>query len=255
MTLIFYKVGSQWWKEPALNLLAAAVQASAFTHVEVAIGEVAGKHGEMQNVVRIFNDNVGVELCSRTGRNPQYTYLSIGCSQVAEARMLAFARSHIGKPFSNMGMARSVTYPRTSDYRSFYCAELVAAVLKAGGLLSSDSNPGSATPSSLYKTYKSRAAVTANPYALRKVTKSETFLHRKHEYQTVPSSTTTASATSGASGNGNGGGGGGGASRIYGGSMRRQNSPPRAPFRLLSSGLVVAEDPRAIQISLASLRS
>jgi hypothetical protein len=40
VTLIFYKVGSEWWKEPALNLIAAAAQFSSYTHVEIAIGEV-----------------------------------------------------------------------------------------------------------------------------------------------------------------------------------------------------------------------
>ena len=77
VTLIFYRVGSQWWKEPALNLLAAGFQLSPYTHVELAIGEVshafllkstpthllthllypqdAGAHGMMSNVARVFN--------------------------------------------------------------------------------------------------------------------------------------------------------------------------------------------------------
>ena len=46
-------------------------------------------------------------------------------------------------------------------------AELVAAILKVGGLMDSTSNPGSATPETLFRTYKDRAAVTANPYVLR----------------------------------------------------------------------------------------
>lgn len=46
-------------------------------------------------------------------------------------------------------------------------AELVAAILKEGGLLEASSNPGSATPETLHKIYLSRAAVTANPYVLR----------------------------------------------------------------------------------------
>lgn len=47
------------------------------------------------------------------------------------------------------------------------CAELVAAILKEGGLLEASSNPGSATPETLHKIYQSRAAATANPYVLR----------------------------------------------------------------------------------------
>jgi hypothetical protein len=123
VTLVFYRVGSQWWKEPALNLLAAAAQMSSYTHVELAIGEVPGSNGMMANVARIFNDSTGVELCERTGRNPQvrrklhalhgacahdffawpqYTYLSLGCSKNAEQRMLKFTREQVGKPFDNM---------------------------------------------------------------------------------------------------------------------------------------------------------
>lgn len=38
VTLIYYKIGSEWWKEPFLNVVAAAAQMSALTHVEIAIG-------------------------------------------------------------------------------------------------------------------------------------------------------------------------------------------------------------------------
>lgn len=96
VTLIFYRVGERWWKEPFLNILAAAAQMSQLTHVEIAIGgarsriwnalartdsrtrprrlraaEEAGANGTMKNVCRVFNDKIGVELVERTGRNPQ----------------------------------------------------------------------------------------------------------------------------------------------------------------------------------------
>ena len=64
VTLIFYRVGSKWWREPTLNLLAAAAQRSAYTHVELAIGKDALDDGSMTNVVRIFNDNIGVVSCA-----------------------------------------------------------------------------------------------------------------------------------------------------------------------------------------------
>jgi hypothetical protein len=38
VTLIFYKVGEKWWREPILNIIAAAAQMSHFTHVEIALG-------------------------------------------------------------------------------------------------------------------------------------------------------------------------------------------------------------------------
>jgi len=40
VTLVFYRIGSAWYKEPALNLIAAAAQLSTYTHVELSIGEV-----------------------------------------------------------------------------------------------------------------------------------------------------------------------------------------------------------------------
>jgi hypothetical protein len=81
--------------------------------------------------------------------------------------MLHFARTCVGKPFSGTAMARSVIWPRKTDNRNFFCAELVAAVLKVGGLLDPVSNPGAATPESLHELYKGRATTTANPYVLR----------------------------------------------------------------------------------------
>ena len=44
-------------------------------------------------------------------------------------------------------------------------------MLKVGALMSTDSNPGAATPYSLYKLYSKQAAATANPYTLRSVTR------------------------------------------------------------------------------------
>ena len=153
--LIFYRVGQKWWKEPMLNLVSAAVQGSSLTHVEIAIGEEPGVNGNMTNVCRIFNDDAGVvscctahpstfpflafasspmrtrsvfcaqELVERTGRNPNYSYLALGCSQAAACKMLAYARAHVGKPFSNVGMARSILWPRTTDHSSFFCAGCV----------------------------------------------------------------------------------------------------------------------------------
>ena len=59
VTLIFYKIGI-WYREPILNVIAAAAQMSQLTHVEIAIGESHEADGSMKNVARVFNDNVGV---------------------------------------------------------------------------------------------------------------------------------------------------------------------------------------------------
>ena len=70
VTLIFYRIDSVF-NEPFLNILAAAAQLSSFTHVELAIGDTAGEFGQMKNVVRVFNDDVGetaiLEECKRCG--------------------------------------------------------------------------------------------------------------------------------------------------------------------------------------------
>ena len=58
----------------------------------------------------------------------QYSYVQLGCSKGAEQTMLAYAKTLVGKPFSNSGMARSIVYPRQTTGDSFFCAELVAAV-------------------------------------------------------------------------------------------------------------------------------
>lgn len=168
VTLVYYRLNQKWWNEPLLNIVAAAAQMSTLTHVEIAIGEEVGNNGMMSNVCRVFNDAVGVELVERTGRNPQYEYQSLGCSQAAVQKMLRFAkRECVGRPFSNTGMARSILWPRQTDRTSFFCAELVASILREGGLLEAGSNPGSATPETLYRLYHSRAACTANPHVLR----------------------------------------------------------------------------------------
>ena len=52
----------------------------------------------------------------------QYSYLSLGCSKKAEQTMLNYARSLVGKPFSNVGMARSILFPRHTTGESFFCA-------------------------------------------------------------------------------------------------------------------------------------
>lgn len=81
----------------------------------------------------------------------------------AHSRRLELVRSktflkHAQSTRCNLTVARPVRR---------FCAELVAACLQAGGLLNRDSNPGAATPQSLYRLYKGQAAAAANPYTLR----------------------------------------------------------------------------------------
>ena len=54
-------------------------------------------------------------------------------------------------------------------HRSRACTELVASVLKVGGLLDANCNPGSATPEMLHRIYAARGAASANPCILREI--------------------------------------------------------------------------------------
>ena len=168
VTLAFRRNETRWRDEYLINLAAALVTGGDISHVELAIGNVPGSDGQqMSNVLRIYNDNVGVELCERTGKSPNYRYLQLGCTKGAEMRMLQFAQTQVGKPFNRWAMARSIFWPRKSTMNDFFCAELVAATLKVGNIMSRDSNPGAATPQSLYNMYKPHATTTGNPCVLR----------------------------------------------------------------------------------------
>ena len=127
--------------------------------------------------------------------------------------------------------------------------------------MSGDSNAGAATPFSLYKLYSKQAAATANPYTLRQVGGGLNFNTLVHSQPGQPGRAadparqsllaptqlqlgglTAASA----------------AVPVNGGSARRRdNSPPRASFRVLSStgssGLQPSRGP-GLTISLTSLR-
>lgn len=166
-TLIFHRV-AKFKDEHIVNSLAALLTRSEFAHVEIAIGSDSNQSNQITNVCRIFNDHIGAELTQRTGRNPSFVYLQLGCSKAQELRMLEFARHQVGRPFSSTAMIRSITScPRKTTGQSYFCAELVAAVLREGGLMDRSSNPGSATPESLYRLYSKHAATTGNPFTLR----------------------------------------------------------------------------------------
>lgn len=49
--------------------------------------------------------------------------------------MLEFARMQKGKPFNFKAMVRSIVWPRVTNGHDYFCAELIAAVLQAGGLM------------------------------------------------------------------------------------------------------------------------
>lgn len=118
-------------------------------------------------------------------------------------------------------------------------------------MLSPDSNPGSATPHSLYKLYSKQAAATANPYTLRQTTKLSLNsvigqrLPQQVHAQQVPLLGTSASAAVQIGEHG----GRGGSHR------RRSDSPPRASFRVLSAAPTKPQPGfQHLGLSLTSLR-
>lgn len=169
VTLIFYRVDKKSSKEPFLNRAAAYMTNSDFSHVEMSIGGDLSKAGLMQNVVRIFNDKEGVAVTERTGINPNFLYMNLSCSKESEEAMLKFAKKQVGKPFSMIAMIRSITaWPRTTNEKDWFCAELVAATLQKGGNWSPDNNPATATPESLYRQFQPICAAAANPVVLHR---------------------------------------------------------------------------------------
>lgn len=64
-------------------------------------------------------------------------------------------------------MARSVIWPRKTTYKDYFCAELIASALQIGGLMDRQTNPGSATPESLYRAFSQCGATTGNPCTMR----------------------------------------------------------------------------------------
>lgn len=174
VVLIFRKIESRWRDEHPLNLLAAFATRSQYSHVEISIGDEAGERGEIRNVVRIFNDDIGVEVAQRTGRSPAFHYVQLGCSLASERAMMGFAHEQVGKSFSMGAMMRSIVWPRKTDENSWFCAELVAATLQRGGLYPRDENPGAATPESLYRRFISQATTTGNPCTMRSILPNST---------------------------------------------------------------------------------
>lgn len=176
ITLIFYRVDRRMGgNESLLNLLAAVATRSDYAHVEIAIGGgQPDASGRMTNVLRVFNDRQGVELAARSGSNPMFSYMSLWCSDQQRNDMLSFARNQVGKPFSQLGMFRTLLWPRRTHMHNWFCAELTAAALQAGGFIDPGYNPGSATPESLHRALGQVCATGANPFVLNNIASTHT---------------------------------------------------------------------------------
>ena len=119
--------------------------------------------------------------------------------------------------------------------------------------MSMDSNPGAATPYSLYKLYNKQAAATANPFTLRQTGQGFKFTSvvaaRPQSAPAAPSNASTAPLLASIAA------GGLGRSIIVnnGGSQRRSDSPPRASFKLLAAPKSQFQQ-QGLTLSLTSLR-
>lgn len=69
VTLIFYSIGHDFWKEPFLNLVAAGATMSTFTHVEMAIGIIICSRRVFRP--RVPPDHQSVAVCRRRGGKPR----------------------------------------------------------------------------------------------------------------------------------------------------------------------------------------
>ena len=49
----------------------------------------------------------------------RYSYLQLGCSKAQEQVMLRYAKKQVGKPFSQMAMARSLIFPRQTSEKNW----------------------------------------------------------------------------------------------------------------------------------------
>ena len=121
------------------------------------------------------------------------------------------------------------------------CVWSVTILSRASDRRSLDSNPGAATPYSLYKTYSKMGAATANPYVLRSV---NGFSDRQSLLPiSMPRSALTSQPILPP------------VARPLPGGVKRRQSPPRASFRNLTipSGGCAAP-PGSVVLTLNSLR-
>lgn len=120
---------------------------------------------------------------------------------------------------------------------------------------SADSNAGAATPYSLYKLYSKQAAATANPYTLRQVNgglNMSSLVGRKPIASTPPPQRSLNTSQvhllmhKGAAA---------APTDTNGAARQRDDSPPRAAFKLLAAAKETGFESPRITLSLRSLRS
>ena len=174
-TLIF-ATAKPYRDEHPCNYAAACLTSpvNRICHVEISIGSAAGKNNTISNVFRIFSGE-HVEEENRTGLNPSLMYVEVTTTKPQQDKMLAYARSVVGRPFSSSAMARAVCWPRKTHEKDFFCAELVACILRSANLYPRNLNPGSATPESIYRLACNgqggllNGQATGNPSTLRQL--------------------------------------------------------------------------------------
>ena len=104
VTLIYYRIGERWWKEPFLNVVAAAAQMSSLTHVEIAIG---GNNSRIAHPARNRILTIRVRV-SRRGAGKQWD--DDECLQSLQRQGVSRAHSHVDSTSDLLiGMRRMCT--------------------------------------------------------------------------------------------------------------------------------------------------
>jgi len=130
-------------------------------HTLPPFAQVHVPSNRLQPISRAQDDHV----CSRSGWKTVFKQCDGPVSFLAKANnatellLCRYDRTHC--------LVLCVRASTNPHLLTIHGAELVADILRVGGLIDPSSNPGAATPAGLYDLYKRRATTTANPYLLR----------------------------------------------------------------------------------------
>jgi len=105
--------------------------------------------------------------------NPAYTWVHLSVPYENAVLAANFADAQVGKPHDPRGIYWAMVWPRRIDYKSYYCVNLVAAVLQQAGLIQGI-NPSYLLPDDLFHLLKDHPdrITSANPYVTAQAWKS-----------------------------------------------------------------------------------
>lgn len=122
--------------------------------------------------------------------NPAYTWIHLNVPVENAMESAKFADNQVGKPHDANGIYWAMVWPRTLDYKKYYCVNLVAAILQRAGLLQG-TNPCYILPDDLYRLLEHHPdrITAANPHitaqAMSKIGPVRTFSPARREPSVV----------------------------------------------------------------------